>query len=324
MLLCLPVRLGVQTATAVCDDSGDRARNPHQQCHLACPDDAFHDLAPIVRPECHRSSMTTLSPVQRLTAHVRSVLGDGPFPLPGGWTHIGVVICDASFHARRKYTSTIKPRLLQLQSAWPDAATVRGFQARLATEDLAVAMNFNSPSRVATAHAITNLLVDRGVDTRDDLHAWLGHQGNRAALRAVKGVGSKSVDYIGNLVGRSHVAVDVHLRAFAADAGVTGLQYEELRAVYEEAAAALGHEPGGMEHAVWRFKSRVPSDPPPRPAAARRRPARSPGCSESSDRHGALDRGGRERRCGRVSGLLSPWRGPCRDAGRPGLARRRR
>jgi hypothetical protein len=59
------------------------------------------------------------------------------------------------------------------------------------------------------------------------------------------------------LLGRSHVAVDVHLRAFAADADVTGLQYEELRAVYEEAAAALGHEPGGMEHAVWRFKSRA-------------------------------------------------------------------
>lgn len=31
----------------------------------------------------------------------------------------------------------------------------------------------------------------------------------------------------------------------------------ELRAVYEEVAAALGHEPGGMEHAVWRFKSRA-------------------------------------------------------------------
>ena len=60
----------------------------------------------------------------------------------------------------------------------------------------------------------------------------------------------------GNLVGRSHVAVDVHLRAFAADAGVTGLQYQELRAVCEE-AAALGDEPGGMEHAVWRFKSRA-------------------------------------------------------------------
>ncbi|MFD5469490.1 hypothetical protein [Streptomyces sp. NPDC127105] len=201
--------------------------------------------------------MATSSSVQRLAAHVRSVLGDGPFHLPVGWTHMGAVICDASFHARRKYKSIIRPRLLQLQSAWPDAVTVRGFQARLATEDLGVAMNFKSPSRVATAHAITDLLVARGVDTRDDLRAWLDHQDNRAALRAVKGVGPKSVDYIGNLVGRSQVAVDVHLRAFAADAGIAGLRYEELRTIYEETAAILGHEPGALEHAVWRFKSQA-------------------------------------------------------------------
>ncbi|MFF3411607.1 hypothetical protein ACFYW8_36635 [Streptomyces sp. NPDC002742] len=133
----------------------------------------------------------------------------------------------------------------------------QGFQARIATEDLADAMNFNAQSRVATAHAITGLLVARAVDTRDDLHAWLDHQDHRAALRTVKGVGPKSVDYIGNLVGRSQVAVDVHLRSFAADAGVANLRYEELRAAYEEAAALLGHEPGGLEHAVWRFKSQA-------------------------------------------------------------------
>ncbi|MEU4256181.1 hypothetical protein AB0B42_01130 [Streptomyces fradiae] len=170
---------------------------------------------------------------------------------------MGAVICDASFHARRKYESTIRPRLVQLQSAWPDAATVRGFQARLAAEDLAAAMNFNAPGRVATAHAITELLVARGVDTRDDLHSWLNHQQNRAALRAVRGIGPKSVDYIGNLVGRSQVAVDIHLRAFAVDAGITDLRYEALRATYEETAAILGHEAGGLEHAVWRFKSQA-------------------------------------------------------------------
>jgi hypothetical protein len=170
---------------------------------------------------------------------------------------MGAVICDASFQARRKYESTIRPRLLQLQLAWPDAATVYGFQRRLATEDLALAMNFKSPSRVATAHGITNLLAARGIDTRDDLHAWLGHQANRAALRAVKGVGPKSVDYIGNLVGRSQVAVDVHLYAFAVDAGVSGLPYEQLRAVYEETAAVLGHERSGLEHAVWQYKSQA-------------------------------------------------------------------
>ncbi|WP_201305807.1 hypothetical protein [Streptomyces sp. GF20] len=47
--------------------------------------------------------------VQRLTDHLRSSLGDGPFPAPGGWTHMGAVICDASFQARRNYETTIRP-----------------------------------------------------------------------------------------------------------------------------------------------------------------------------------------------------------------------
>lgn len=118
-------------------------------------------------------------------------------------------------------------------------------------------MNFNAPRRVSTAHGITDLLVANGVDTRADLHAWLDHRASRAALRTVKGVGPKTVDYIGILVGRSQVAIDVHLRAFAAEAGVSGLSYEQLRTVYEEAAALLAQEPGGFEHAVWQFKSKA-------------------------------------------------------------------
>ncbi|MFB7454851.1 hypothetical protein [Streptomyces sp. NPDC056194] len=170
---------------------------------------------------------------------------------------MGAVICDVSFQPRCNYEATLRPRLIRLQRSWPDARTVRGFQSRLATEDLAIAMRFNHARKVATAHAITDLLAANGVDTHDDLHTWLGHQTNRTALRTVKGVGPKSIDYIGNLVGRSQIAVDVHLRSFAADAGVPDLRYEQLRAVYEEAAVLLGHDKGALEHAIWRYKSRT-------------------------------------------------------------------
>ncbi|MFF7631265.1 hypothetical protein [Streptomyces cyaneofuscatus] len=201
--------------------------------------------------------MPASSSAQRLADHVQHLLGSGPFPQPGGWTHMGAVICDVSFQPRCNYKATLRPRLRHLQSSWPDARTVSGFQRRLATEDLAVAMKFKHAQKVATAHAITGLLAARGVDTREDLHTWLGHQVNRAALLTVKGVGPKSIDYIGNLVGRSHVAVDVHLRAFAVDAGVPDLPYDKLRAAYEEAAALLGHDKGGLEHAVWRQGSKA-------------------------------------------------------------------
>ncbi|MGV9557430.1 hypothetical protein [Streptomyces sp. NPDC003522] len=76
--------------------------------------------------------------------------------------------------------------------SWADARTVHGFQRRLVTEDLAVAMKFNHAQKVATAHAITDLLAADGADTREDLHAWLDHQTNRAALRAVKESGRRA------------------------------------------------------------------------------------------------------------------------------------
>ncbi|MFD9541421.1 hypothetical protein [Streptomyces sp. NPDC060022] len=137
---------------------------------------------------------------------------------------MGAVICDASFQPRSRYEATIRPRILALQTAWPDAATVQGFQARLATNDLAAAMNYRDARKVAKAHAITRLLAAHNVDTRHDLHTWLDVQANRAALRALKDVGPKTVDYIGNLVGRSQIAVDVHLEtAPPVYSGSTGL-----------------------------------------------------------------------------------------------------
>ncbi|KUM99384.1 hypothetical protein AQI95_39830 [Streptomyces yokosukanensis] len=54
----------------------------------------------------------------------------------------------------------------------------------------------------------------------------------------------------------SHVALDVHLRAFAVDAGVPDLPYDQLHAVYEEVAVLLGHDKGDLEHAVWRHRSK--------------------------------------------------------------------
>lgn len=194
---------------------------------------------------CPYPAMHSSSPAMFDTSWVAD---RSPSPADGP---MGAVICDVSFQRRCNYEATLRPRLLRLQTNWPDAKTVCGFQSRLVKEALAVAMKFNHAQKVATAHVITDLLAANGVDTRDDLRTWLDQQANRAALRTVKGVGPKSIDYIGNLVGRSQIAVDVHLRSFAADSGVPDLPYEQLRGVYEEAAGLLRHGRGGLEHAIW-------------------------------------------------------------------------
>ncbi len=200
--------------------------------------------------------MTEAPTVARLIAHVKATLSDGPFPPPSGWQHMGAVICDAVIQAGLSYESTVLPRVIELQKAWPDATTVSRFVARLDDGDLETVLDLHNQRKLVTIADVARTLQADGVETADDLRAWLDLDANRSALLDVKGVGPKTLDYIGSLVGRPGVAVDRHLRAFAAEAGVPSAPYNEIRSMFEVAADQLGHDRSGLEHAVWRHMSR--------------------------------------------------------------------
>lgn len=199
--------------------------------------------------------MTIDDDVAKLANHVRSTLGEGPFLRAGGWHHMGAVICDAILQQARHYRRWVRPRVKDLQEAWPDAHTVTRFRARTSEGELGAVLRTTNRRKLSAIVAITALLVESRVETRDELRAWLKKDGSRSALLAVHGVGPKTVDYLSSLVGGSHVAVDVHLRAFARQAGVGATTYHKLRRVYEETADRLGHDRGGLEHAVWNHMS---------------------------------------------------------------------
>ncbi|NIL50947.1 hypothetical protein HBK87_10215 [Streptomyces sp. 2BBP-J2] len=207
--------------------------------------------------------MTIDDDVAKLAKHVRSTLGEGPFLRVDGWQHMGAVICDAVLQQARHYRHWVLPRVEDLQSAWPDARTVTRFRARAAEGELSAVLRTTNRRKLSAIVAITDLLARSRVETRDELRAWLQKDGSRSALLAVHGVGPKTVDYLGSLVGGAHVAVDVHLRAFARQADVGVTTYHQLRRVYEETADRLGHDRGGLEHAVWNHMSaNVGAQPP--------------------------------------------------------------
>ncbi|MFH9466162.1 hypothetical protein ACH4LT_02515 [Streptomyces clavifer] len=202
--------------------------------------------------------MTKREDVSKLAAHVQAVRGDGPFLAAVGWHHMGAVICDAIIQQARHYERWVRPRVQDVQSSWPDADTVTRFRARLVDGDLSAVLRTTHQRKLAAIGAVADLLAASGVDTRDDLRTWLNQDDNRSALLAIHGVGLKTVDYLGSLVGGSHVAVDVHLRAFAREASLGVSAYLDLRHVYEETADRLGHDRGALEHAVWRYMSSRP------------------------------------------------------------------
>ncbi|MET4050320.1 MULTISPECIES: hypothetical protein [unclassified Rhodococcus (in: high G+C Gram-positive bacteria)] len=68
----------------------------------------------------------------------------------------------------------------------------------------------------------------------------------------MKHVGPKTLDYIAILTrSNQHVAVDQHVAAFVAAAGVPGLDYDSIGSLVKAAASEMGFSPGALDAAIW-------------------------------------------------------------------------
>ena len=95
------------------------------------------------------------------------------------------------------------------------------------------------------------------METEELLHDWIAGPGSRAKLKAIKGVGPKTADYLALRAGARHaVAVDVHVRRFLARAGIEAHSYDDAAATVAGAAKLLGHAPADFEGSIWRYQRR--------------------------------------------------------------------
>ena len=122
-----------------------------------------------------------------------------------GWDHIGAIIVDATLQRRQNYHETVRPRVVALMAAWPEAATTSGFRRHLDTGKLSDVINWPSPGRLAQVDDITRVFERQGIETVAELRGALGDPAERTVLRealaAVRHVSSKTLDYIDTLSG---------------------------------------------------------------------------------------------------------------------------
>lgn len=198
--------------------------------------------------------------VDRLIAHF-TALGLAPKNDERKWNHMGALITDAALQPRAKYQAAVWPRANKVRKEWPDAETLSGFRKRLDTEHLAAFLNWRSSSpKLPKIHDIASVLNGLGVETVEDLAARFRDpvmEGEaRRALRRVRHVGPKTLDYIAILAGSTaHVAVDQHVAAFVAEAGAPAQDYDSVGALVKAAASKLGVSPGALDAAIWNYMS---------------------------------------------------------------------
>lgn len=216
--------------------------------------------------------MTVASDAALLLDHLDSIGVHGRDRVEKGWDHMGANLVDAALQRRQDYGKVVRKRARALKEAWPDAKTTSGFLDRLATDDLSAVINWTGADRLKQIADMAEVLKDQGVEEPGDLRAALEDPARRdelrAALDAVRYVGSKTLDYFDILAGLSSgIAVDSRLLAITKAAGIGRTDYDHVASVIRAAADARGWRHGDLDAAMWAYVG----DRPAKPKGMRRR-----------------------------------------------------
>jgi hypothetical protein len=205
--------------------------------------------------------------VERVAAFASENLDLDHRPVRQPMWHMGAVICDAALQAGLSYRTVVEPRVERLIEHWPTASKVSVFAGKVDSFGLAEILRWRHEEKLSRARRLLDWLLAAQVETCGDLAAVLVQQVTVEDLLKLHGVGPKTVDYLGVLVGVPTVAVDRHHRTFLLWAGVPVGGYLETRNLLLDVAAELRVEPRVYDEAVWAFVTTSGLKGPRRPAA---------------------------------------------------------
>src|SRR5208337_4266449 len=173
--------------------------------------------------------------------------------------HMGATLADAVLQRGIDYKSVVEPRIKRLLAAYSEATTTSAFARVVAELGAAQVLDWSEGQKPQTMTALIKLLLENGVETEDELKAWLERPDNIRLIQRIKGIKDKTADYLQILVGIQTLAVDMHLFGFLAEAGVPTSNYAEAHKILRETAALIGVEPAKLDHSIWRYRSERPA-----------------------------------------------------------------
>jgi hypothetical protein len=206
--------------------------------------------------DCH-SILDVLALARRIANHAQN-LGIGSTASDSRFIsdHLGGVLADSVLQAGLNYRTVVKPRIDRILDLFPKAATLRGIIDVIEQEAVSDFLLWKHPEKIDRFVRLVRVLESYEVENTHLLQIWLQVSESRSRLLSIVGIGPKTVDYMGCLVGMNCVAVDRHISAFARDAGVDIKDYDGLKLVVSCAADLLGVSRRDFDSWIWRIRSR--------------------------------------------------------------------
>lgn len=181
-----------------------------------------------------------------------------PEPVKQGWDHVGGIAIDAALQARQSYVKVVLPRVTDFINTYPEASTTSGFLDLIRRQNLKDLIQFQSDNRVTIAHEIATCFSNRGletaVDIRDCVQVFDDKSDLMKDLRRIHGVGPKTTNYIGVLIGDpDSFAIDSRIFRVLTAAGLPDLTYRQAEDVVRETASLLGWPVGALDATLWKL-----------------------------------------------------------------------
>jgi hypothetical protein len=177
-------------------------------------------------------------------------LGTAPEPRRS-YLHMGATICDAALQSGLNYRTVVAPRVAKCRRDWPTATTTSAFSRKIRLFDLGRLLDWRDPVKLTRIVDLTDFLLRSAVETEEELAAFLVQDHQAKSLLTVMGVGPKTLDYLRILAGLPAVAIDRHVQAVIAQAGVVCRSYEEGRQLMLAAAEYLAVDPAALDRRIW-------------------------------------------------------------------------
>jgi len=181
--------------------------------------------------------------------------------------HVGRVIVDGVLQVGKDYEKQVRPAVQSIRG-FPEAATVSGFISLLNTKPLKSLINFKTPGTKSDLLMVARFFVGKGIETFDDLYAWLGPEQNRDSLLTknsglsgkVFRIADKTADYFRVLVRHwDAVAVDRGIRELLDKAKIISRYskkygYKEMRSIVQLAAVShLNCRPVDLDAGIYDY-----------------------------------------------------------------------
>lgn len=176
------------------------------------------------------------------------------------YDHMGALLADSVLQAGLNYNSVVRPRVEAILAQFPQCDRTSALLPVVGDGKTAAFLNWTHLEKIGRFESLVRFLDGNSIETVSDLGGELQQPRFVELLRSVRGIGPKTVDYMGCLVGLDSVAVDRHVRTFARRVGVLNDDYDFLRSVFCCAADLLSLSRRQFDAWVWQRESSLSSN----------------------------------------------------------------